>query len=430
MSLGVADFARARRSLCLCLVLAALLAAPRLCEAASFLDQFSAPEIHGFLETRVGGRTQHDPDEKELSVGDMRLQGEASTYSDWAELKYKGDLWYDGVTNKVRYDTREAWVFSRPTDYLDLKLGRQILTWGTGDLVFLNDLFPKDWQSFFIGRDDEYLKAPSNSAKASLFSDLCTVDLVYTPLFDSDRFITGEYVSYWNSDLQKIAGRDDRLNYRKPKRWFADAEYAARVYKNYEAYETALYGYWGFWKAPGGQTSEGEHIFPRLNVYGASVRGPVGAGIGNAEVAFYDSIEDQTGANSMINNFEMRYLVGYAQELSKDLTGSIQYYVEQLLEYSNYRDNMESGHPRDRFRQVITLQITQLLMKQNLELALSGYYSPSDQDAYLRPKIHYKYTDHLSQEIGANIFFGEHEYTMFGQYRYDTNVYMALRYSF
>ncbi|MFW6031595.1 MAG: hypothetical protein ACOC9T_03300, partial [Myxococcota bacterium] len=32
---------------------------------------------------------------------------------------------------------------------------------GTGDLVFLNDLFPKDWRSFLLGRDLDYLKAPS-----------------------------------------------------------------------------------------------------------------------------------------------------------------------------------------------------------------------------------------------------------------------------
>ena len=53
---------------------------------------------------------------------------------------------------------------------LDVKLGRQVLTWGTGDLLFLNDLFPKDWVSFFAGRDDEYLKAPSNTLRATQYN--------------------------------------------------------------------------------------------------------------------------------------------------------------------------------------------------------------------------------------------------------------------
>ncbi len=62
-----------------------------------------------------------------------------------------------------------------------ITLGRQILTWGTGDLVFINDLFPKDWVSFFIGRDVEYLKAPSDALKVSAFSSWANLDLVYTP---------------------------------------------------------------------------------------------------------------------------------------------------------------------------------------------------------------------------------------------------------
>ena len=62
------------------------------------------------------------------------------------DLKYKGDVWGDFISEEVDYDTREAWMFMRPTDYMDIKFGRQVLTWGTGDWVFLNDLFPKDWQ--------------------------------------------------------------------------------------------------------------------------------------------------------------------------------------------------------------------------------------------------------------------------------------------
>jgi hypothetical protein len=33
-----------------------------------------------------------------------------------------------------------------------------IITWGVGDLLFINDVFPKDWESFFSGRPPEYLK--------------------------------------------------------------------------------------------------------------------------------------------------------------------------------------------------------------------------------------------------------------------------------
>jgi hypothetical protein len=75
----------------------------------------------------------------------------------------------------------------------DIKVGQQILTWGTGDYVFLNDLFAKDFQSFFAGRDDDYLKAPSLSLKVSGFFDLANVDFVVTPKFTPDTYINGDY---------------------------------------------------------------------------------------------------------------------------------------------------------------------------------------------------------------------------------------------
>lgn len=429
--MDAAVWAGIRQGFFSCLILAVLLpTAGRDCAAASFTDQFTPPEAHGFLEVRTGCRTQHDPHEKDASVMETRLQGELSTQTDWAQFKYKGDVWYDGILEQARYDTREAWTFLRPSDALDLKVGRQILTWGTGDLVFLNDLFPKDWQSFFIGRDAEYLKAPCDSAKASLFSDVLNVDVVFTPRFTRDRFITGEYVSYWNASQGRLVGGDHEMDFDKPDEWFTDAEHATRLYRNIGAYELAAYGYHGFWKNPGGVSASGEFIFPRLNVYGTSIRGPIAGGIGNIEVAYYDSIEDSDGRDPNINNSEMRYLVGFAKEISRDFNGSVQYYVEQLLCYYDYRAVLEGGHPRDEYRHVLTVQLNKLLMNQNLELSLSGYWSPSDDDAYLRPKVLYKWTDNIKQEIGANVFFGARDDTMFGQYQANTNIYMSLRYSF
>ncbi len=389
-------------------------------------------DVHGFYEMRAGYRTRKDPYEKDMSIMEARLQLDLSTYNDWADFKLTGDFYGDRVTEQGDFDLREAWIFSRPTDYLDIKIGRQILTWGTGDLLFLNDLFPKDWQSFFIGRDTDYLKAPSDAAKFSFFTDLANVDIVYTPQFDSDRYITGEYISYWNGMLGRRAGRDAIVHTNKPDRWFRDDEIAVRVYKNINNYELAFYGYNGFWKSPGGMTAGGgQALFPDLSVYGASARGQVGKGIGNVEFAYYQSEDDENGSNPWINNSEMRYLVGYSQEIGKNLTAGLQYYLEQMLDYGAYKANLPPGTPaRDRDRHVLTLRLTQLLMNQTLTLSLFSYYSPSDKDAYLRPNVHYKATDQLALEAGANIFFGDYPHTFFAQFENNTNIYTAVRYSF
>lgn len=391
-------------------------------------DRYPPLEIHGFTETRAGYRIQDDEYEHSESVLEARFQLELFTYCDWLELKHKGSVWADGILEKGKYDTREAWIFTRPTDSLDIKIGRQILTWGTGDLVFLNDLFPKDWQSYFIGRDNEYLKAPSDAVKVSLFTDLINLDVVYSPKFDPDRYITGEYISYWKQD--QFAGQNHCVRAEIPHRWFRDDEIAVRLYQNIQNYEFALYGYHGFWKQPGGERDSGVSFFPTLTVYGASARGQTGQGIGNIEIAYYLSSDDKDGANPNIKNSEIRFLVGYARELAKNLTGSIQYYLEYMIDYDNYKTSHSSAGARDHDRHVITIQLTQLLLNQNLEISLSSYLSPSDRDGYIRPMARYKCNDMVIIEGGANIFIGKENHTFFGQFENNSNVYAAVRYSF
>ena len=388
-------------------------------------------ELHGFYELRAGYRTRKDKFQKDMSVMETRLQLDISSYLQQADLKFKGDLLGDMVTEQADFDLREAYIFTRPYDFMDLKIGRQILTWGTGDLIFINDLFPKDWQSFFIGRDPEYLKSPSDAVKVSLFSDWVNLDIVYTPQFDADRFITGERISYWNSNLSRLAGQDAIQHTNRPNRWFRDDEIAVRLYKNINNYEFALYGYRGYWKSPAGQNSSAtQAIFPDLNVYGASVRGAVGKGIGNLEFGYYESDDDQSGKKGNINNSEVRFLAGYTQEIGKDLTAGIQYYLEHMLDYGRHKDSLPFGLARDKNRHLVSWRLTKLLLNQNLRCSLFTYFSPSDKDLYLRPNINYKATDNLAVELGANIFFGDYPNTFFGQFRNNTNIYTALRYSF
>jgi hypothetical protein len=388
-------------------------------------------EIHGFYESRSGTRLRKDKYEKELSIMEDRIQLDLSSYPDWGDVKVKGDIIGDWVTERGDFDLREANIFISPLDFMDLKVGRQALTWGTGDLVFINDLFPKDWQSFFIGRDNEYLKAPSDALKVSLFGDLANLDVVYTPRFDHDRHIDGTRLSYWNSNLGRLAGEDAVIHTDKPNRWFRDSELAARLYKNINNYEFALYGYRGYWKSPSGQNaSMSQAIFPDLNVYGASVRGAIGKGIGNIEVGYYESADDMSGKNALVDNSQMRYLVGYTQEIARDFTAAVQYYLEHMQDFSQYKNSLISGPARDEYRHLITLRLTKLLMNQNLRCSLFTYYSPSDKDVYMRPNVNYKLNDYTALEVGGNIFFGDYSNTFFGQFQNNTNIYAGIRYSF
>jgi len=388
-------------------------------------------ELNGFVEARQGWRLEEDPYEKRASISEARLQLDAGKDFEWAILKVKGDLTGDLVEDEVRAELRELSLAFSPIDIMDVKLGRQALTWGTGDLLFINDLFPKDWKAFFAGRDDEYLKAPADAVRVSLFTDFANLDLIYAPLFNASEFIDGSRLSYWNSVLGRTAGRDFIFGVHERDDFFADGEIALRLSKTGGSTEFALYGYYGFWKTPEGMNVATLRLtYPRLAVYGASARSPLGGGIGNVEIGYYDSRDDLDGSDPFIRNSEFRFLAGFERDLGRNLTAGVQYYLEWMMDYDAYEQNLAGGPQKDAYRHVLTLRLTKLLLNQNLRLSLFTYYAPSDNDAYLRPKAHYKITDRWAVEVGGNMFLGNAEHTFFGQFQQNTNAYGGLRYSF
>jgi len=399
---------------------------------AGWWDSLALP-VYGYLEGRVGPRLQSDPvQSKDATLGEVRLQLQSEKYWGSTGLDMTADFVLDGVSEEAEADLRQLRLTFSPLSSVDVRVGRQVLSWGTGDLIFINDLFPKDWVSFLIGRDEEYLKSPGDAVRIGWFTDLASFNLVYTPRFDPDRYIEGERLSYWNPGLGRIAGEDNQVRAEEPEDWFEDDELALRAYTNISGTEVALYSYFGFWKSPAGQDrASGKAVFPRLNVYGASLQGTLGPGIGNIELGYYDSREDRSGDDPFVNNSELRVLVGYEQELATEFTGSVQYYLEHMLDYGDYRDNLPRGaEARDEDRHVLTLRLTKLLLNQDLTLSLFTFYSPTDQDAYLRPEASYELSNAWTVSTGGNIFAGEDRHTFFGQFEDNSNWYLSLRYAF
>ena len=381
-------------------------------------------ETSGFIDARYGLGIYDNPNADRETLSELRLQYGGVWYDDLFTLTARSDFLLDSVANshdridleagEGPIDLRELNVLFTPVDWADIKIGRQILTWGTGDLLFINDLFSKDWKSFFAGRDEEYLKAPSDALFMSFFPSFATIDVAYMPRFDSDRFIDGERFSYWGP--AGLTGAD--LQTDKPDDWFTDDEIALRIRRYIKSWDVALYGYNGFWKTPQGfDPLSGQNTFPKLSVYGASMRGALAGGIANLEAGYYDSREDRNGDDPFVPDSQIRLLAGYEHELATDLTGSAQYYLEHTP---------DTNHNRH----VLTLRLTQMLMNQNLTLGLFTYWSPSDQDGYLRPSAAYKLTDNWLLEARGNVFFGKNDNTFFGQFEDNSNLALAARYSF
>jgi hypothetical protein len=148
-------------------------------------------------------------------------------------------------------------------------------------------------------------------------------------------------------------------------------------------------------------------------------------GIGNVEIGYYDSTENRNSDAPFIRPGEIRWLVGFERELARELTGSVQYYMESIRHYDNYRQALSPEAPaRDKNTGTVTLRLRKLLMEQNLTLSLFVYYSPDRNDGYARPKFSYKLTDNWLIDGGFNLFWGEDDYTFWGQFQKNTNIYI------
>jgi hypothetical protein len=390
--------------------------------------------VHGFLEGAAGVRLVDNPSQsKDFTMGEGRLQMELTQKGPLdSRLYLKGDLIGDGVGKKGDADLREFYLDHSPLPILDVRLGRQIVTWGTGDLIFVNDLFPKDFTSFFIGRNLEYLKVGSDAAKLSIYHDPFSLDLVVIPRFTPSEVPDGERLSFFNPFANRLSASGERLPAKKPPFTPGNTEIAARLYRNFGSYEGALYGFRGFFKEPVGMDpAQGVLFYPKLSTYGSSLRGPFPGGIGSVEFGYYDSREDRSGTNPLVENSSLKYLLGYESELWTDFTVRAQYFLEQMLDYGEYKAALPSGAPeKSELRHLLFLRLTQFLRYQTLELSLVGFYSPSDEDGMVNPQISYKINDRWSVTSGANVFFGKSDFTPFGQLTRDDNLYMRLRAGF
>ncbi|MBB5518452.1 hypothetical protein [Amphiplicatus metriothermophilus] len=413
-------------------------------EARAWRNEGSRPaifgEIAGFVEARVGPRLQEDPNEGAFTIAETRLRLESEWRPGDLVLRFVGDAVYDEVDDRREpdleagegaFDLREANIVWRPLDFVDMKAGRQILTWGVGDLIFINDLFPKDFRSFFIGRDDEYLKAPSDAIRVSFFHDLANLDIVYTPRFDADRFIDGSRLSYFNPLGDRVVGKGFILDSLTPDEWFRDDEFAGRIFRNIGAFESAVYGYIGYFKAPNGLSPEGEFVFPRLAVVGASLRGPFLGGILTAEIGRYFSRDDSDGDDPLLPNSDLRLLVGFEREAASEFTVGFQYYAQVRSDHNAFLSALPVDASSEPWtRHLLTMRLTKLALNQNLTLSAFNFWSPNQDDGHLRLRASYKLTDDWLVEAGGNLFYGPRKDVLFSQLTDNTNIFFAVRRSF
>ncbi len=387
-------------------------------------------EIHGFVQAnyslRLADPAAGDPVD-DLLLGEQRVQLDLARSSGAASFGTKVDFVHDAIAGEGELDVREAHV-TLGGDRYDVTVGRQILTWGVGDLVFINDVFTKDWTALIAGQPLQYLKVGSDAVNTNLYLGPVSVQFVAVPFFEPDVLPRGDrlvgYTPFPGLPLAEAG----------PDRTVGNTEVAARVSGHLGGFDVAAYAYRGFWGSPPGMQADDTRVvwfYPELTVYGGSLQGAFASGVLSGEVGFYDSRQDPGGRDPSIENSQVRVLVGYQRALGSDLTIGGQYYTEWMLDHVAYRATLPAGFPaRARIRHNLTARVTRTFNYQTSQVSLFAWVSPNDEDFYLNPEIRHSVSDEAWIALGVNLFGGSEPHTFFGQFDRNDNLYATVRYSF
>ena len=386
--------------------------------------------LDGFAQSHVAGRiggvscpsgTACDFPSAELR-GQLKAEGRNSPGN--AAFTARFDLVRDAAVDDTRLVTRE--LFGDLTaEKAGARVGRQVITWGVGDLLFINDTFPRDWVALFTGQPLQYLKRGTDALKLNAFPGATNLELVIagfrpdnTPT--SRRFVFADPLP---------AGLPRRTL--EPANDPGELELSGRVSGYLDNWELAGYVSRTHYRSPAWRVTGSELIgaYPRLNTAGASLTGPIGQGVLSLEAGYYDSPQDRGGRDPAIENSQLRGLVGYSRQLWEDGTLGVQFYGEWMRDYAAYRETLPAGFPaKDRLRKVATVRFTQFFAHQTVTFNIFAFLGVSEQDRYILPSLRYAVSDNLWAEVGANIFSGERN-GMFGSMQDNSNIYLTVRYA-
>ena len=383
--------------------------------------------LSGFVQQNTAFNTvAANPDGRRYKWLEERAQLKLDATGGAWRLLAKGDLAYDHLGRKDESELREGYLDYAAGNW-DLRLGRQVITWGLGDLVFVNDVFPKDHEALFAGRPLEYLKRGTDAVRLGAYPDFASFELVVAPDFRESRTPDPRRFGLYDP-MPAVTSRETV----KP----GQGDVGLRIYRDVAGWDAALYLYSGFQRTPSMRPdsmtapTKITYFYPKLSVYGASASGRVGEGVLSLEAAYYDSRQDRPGNDFAVPNSQTRLLAGYQIQPVEDLSLGLQYYAEHMHDYAAYSAALPAGFPVEKqTNHTVTLRVTQLLKHQTLRLSVYAAYNASNGDHFINPEVRYSFTDQIWGAVGANLFGGK-PWGQFGQLSRDDNVYLQMRYEF
>ncbi len=338
--------------------------------------------------------------------------------------------------------------------YLDMRLGKQIVTWGTADGIrVLDQVNPLDYREFTL-RDWNEIKIPLWMVKLEAAPTVNgSLQFLFIPDFEPN-FLPPAGAPYAFKTAETAAQsytRLERLGYRvvtreqRPAEKVGNAKFGIRwrdIIGSFEYSLNYLYG-WNMnpetYSSVAGSTYIFTKKYSRINLWGGSfsksfvegflkgltIRGEF-AYLRDVPVSYYND----RGQLSYTKTDQYKYVIGLDKYLITNWFFSFQLIqlINSQKDYQGHRFLLPSGGPMDKVSTYLTLKISTDFFHERLKPEILFIYG-DDNEWRISPKMYYEFNDHLTATTGMHIFVGK-ESELYGEFNDVNELYLELRYSF
>ena len=320
-------------------------------------------------------------------------------------------------------------------DHTDFRLGKQQIIWGKADGVFITDIIsPKNLSEFLLPDFDE-IRMGITALKADYYLGNHTLEAVWIPTFTAT--VAPDAGSIWyKTPVFPITPIFD-YSYKATSPSLKNSELFAKFSAMTSVIDFEVMGGYAWDDDPTMHVQKtidpatlrlsSITVIPqhhRLGIGGGSFSSTLGAIIFRGESAYYSGkyfqTDDISATDGIIKKNYLHYLLGLDFNIG-EIRISSQVIQQAILNYDNQIVN-------DEFENTATILISRTFLRETLKMELFSYIGLSNQDALIRPKLTYDFTDGFQILLGANIFTGQKG--RFAQYDDNDMIYCKVKYSF
>ncbi|MGH7209280.1 MAG: hypothetical protein ACREIL_07840 [Nitrospiraceae bacterium] len=314
---------------------------------------------------------------------------------------------------------------------VDLRLGKQIITWGRADATNPTDnLTPKDF-TLLSAKDEEERRTGSSAAKANFYRGTYTLSLLWIPIFNPATIPLTAPPGFTITEDKRDNGA-----------WTHQA-FAAKLDQTGGDIDWSLSYYYGLDVNPVGvptSPTSAVLIHTRIHVFGVDFARTIGR-YGIRGEGAYVHTQNPDGSDPFIKKPYVWYVLGVDRDITEDLSVNIQAYNRIII---NYQDpfqvqgtlnqqisvlNATFNYQLDPVQAGLNGRLKATWWNKTLEGELLGQWNAPRSDFFLRPSLAYAFTDVWKGYMGYDIFNGQ-THSFFGRLEPMTSFFVEIRATF